>query len=117
MTEKITGTSGTVPDHRRHERLDLPVNTRGILKDANGNQLDVVVNDLSGGGAGLLSETPFDNDSFVELHLNGMAPISGRVARKFVEGMGIEFALKDQEKEKMGEEVRNFRLAVTRGQI
>jgi len=117
MTDKIAGSSGTVPDHRRHERLDLPANTRAILKDANGNELDVGVNDLSGGGAGLHTETPFDNDSFVELHINGMAPISGRVARKFVEGMGVEFDLKDQEKEKMEEEVRKFRLAVARGQI
>jgi len=46
-----------------------------------------------------------------------MAPISGRVARKFVEGMGVEFGLKDQKKEKMEEEVKNFHLAVTRGQI
>jgi len=34
-----------------------------------------------------------------------MAPISGRVARKFVEGMGVEFGLKDQEKEKMKSEI------------
>jgi len=117
MTDKIAGSSGTRPDHRRHERLDLPDNTRAVLRNADGVELEVGVNDLSGGGAGLKTETPFDNESFVELHINGMAPISGRVARKFVEGMGVEFDLKDQEKEKMEEEVRKFRLAVARGQI
>ena len=114
MTDKIRGSSGPRPDQRRHQRYDLPADTRAIVRDAYGNEHEVGVSDLSGGGAGLLMETPFDNHAFIELHMVGMAPVSGKVRRSYEEGMGVEFDLGDKEKKDMEEEIRKFRLAVAR---
>lgn len=114
MTGKIQGSGASPPEQRRYKRLDLPADTRAVLKDAGGNELDVGVMDLSGGGAGLSTDVPFENNAFVELHIEGMEPIPGRVARKYDEGMGVEFDLNEPAKKDMEEEIRNFRLTVAR---
>lgn len=114
MTDQIRGSSGAPPENRRHQRFNLPTNTRAFVRDAKGNDHPVRVNDLSGGGAGLAIETPFDNHAFIELHMVGMEPVSGKVRRKLTEGMGVEFDLSDKEKKDMEDEIRKFRLAVAR---
>ena len=47
--------------------------------------------DVSPGGAGLTVNEPIDNNAFVELHMEGMVTVPGRVARNFARGIGIEF--------------------------
>ena len=68
---------------------------------------------LSDGGAGLIVEGAFENDSFVELHLEGMGRIRGKIARSFVMGIGVKFNLSERKDNKeMEEELRKFRISV-----
>ena len=103
----------TPPEQRRHERVQLPEGFRATIRGEDGEEKEVTVTDLSDSGAGLIVDGMFENDSFVELHMEGMGRIQGKVARKFVEGIGVEFDFgvgrENKEKE---EELRKFRLAV-----
>ncbi len=114
MAEKIgTGLSPAL-NNRRHARTELPKNTRAVLKSADGTEQDVDILDISAGGAGLLVSETFENNAFVELHMEGMGSIKARVKRDFVEGIGVEFDLAGADRKKMEEEILAFRKAVAR---
>lgn len=101
------------PEQRRHERVDLPDDFRATIKDEDGEEKEVTVMDLSDGGAGLIVEGAFENDSFVELHMEGMGKIQGKVARSFAKGIGVKFEISEGEGDKeMEEELRKFRISV-----
>ena len=112
MTERIGRGLGPTTDHRRHVRTVLPKKTRAGLKDEDGTNHEVEVRDISAGGAGLLVDGVFDNDSFVEMHMEGLGEIKARVARNFIEGIGIEFDLSDPERNVVEAELRAFRNTV-----
>ncbi|NQU61495.1 MAG: PilZ domain-containing protein [Rhodospirillales bacterium] len=111
MAEKI---GGSPFDGRRHARHEVDQNLRATIKDEEGNEHEVIVQDISAGGAGLLVDGSFGNDAFVELHMEGVGKIPAKVARDFVNGIGVEFQLEDSKKEEMKEEIKKFRLAVAR---
>lgn len=46
--------------------------------------------------------------------MEGYGKISARVAREFVEGIGVEFEFDEPEKNDMEEELKKFRLSVAR---
>ncbi len=101
------------PDQRRHERVQLPEGVRATIKGEDGEEKEVTVKDLSDGGAGLIVDGAFENDSFVELHLEGMGRIQGKVARSFVLGIGVKFDLSERKgNEEMEEELKKFRISV-----
>lgn len=101
------------PEQRRHERVHLPEGVRATIRGEDGEEKEVTVKDLSDGGAGLIVDGAFENESFVELHMEGMGRIKGKIARKFVEGIGIEFDFSESEENKeMEEELRKFRISV-----
>ena len=112
MAEKITRGLGPALNKRRHARMELPKNTRAVLRNADGSEQDVDVLDISAGGAGLLVSDTFENNAFVELHMEGLGSIKARVARDFVEGIGVEFDLTGPERKKMEDELLAFRKAV-----
>ena len=66
------------------------------------------------GGAGLRVDQPIDNNAFVELHMEGMRTVPGRVARNFASGIGVEFDLGEGERKDMEKELIKFRIAVAR---
>ena len=101
-------------NQRRHARAELPKNTRAVLRNADGSEQDVDILDISAGGAGLLVSDTFENNAFVELHMEGIGSIKARVKRDFVEGIGIEFDLSGAEREKMEDELLAFRKAVVK---
>jgi len=111
MAEKI---GNNPPDFRRYPRHELGQEVPATIRDENGNEHHVTVQDISAGGAGLVVDGSFDNDSFVELHMEGVGKITAKVARDFVTGIGVEFQLEDSERMKMDEELRNFRKTVAR---
>ncbi len=115
MAEKIGRGLSPALNNRRHARTELPKNTRAVLTNADGSELDVDVLDISAGGAGLLVDETFENNAFVELHMEGIGSIKARVKRDFVEGIGVEFDLSGPDKEKMEEELLAFRKTVARG--
>ncbi len=115
MAERIrTGGLDPAFNQRRHARTELPKNTRAVLRKADGSEQGVDVLDISAGGAGLLVSETFENNAFVELHMEGIGSIKARVKRDFVEGIGVEFALTGAERKKMEEELLSFRKAVVK---
>ncbi len=112
MAEKVSKGLSPALNQRRHARMELPKNTRAVLRNADGSEQDVDVIDISAGGAGLLVSDTFENNAFVELHLEGLGSIKAKVRRGYVEGIGVEFDLTGPERKKMEEELRAFRKAV-----
>lgn len=117
MAEKIGRGLSPALNQRRHARTELPKNTRAVLRNADGSELDVDILDISAGGAGLLVDETFENNAFVELHMEGIGSIKARVTRDFIEGIGIEFDLTGPEQKKMEDELLAFRKAVAKGKF
>ncbi len=117
MIDKIGNGLSPATDHRRHARMNLPKNTRATLKGEDGTMHEVQVQDISAGGAGLMVDGAFENASFVELHMEGLGGIKARVARNFVEGIGIEFDISEPQQKDMEEELRAFRKTVAKGKF
>ncbi len=105
---------GPTGDKRRHERLAVRENFKATITGADGVEQDVRVMDISAGGAGLVVEGSFQNDAFVELHMEGYGKIPARVKREFMEGIGVEFELEGPQKDDMEEELKKFRLTVAK---
>ncbi len=112
MAEKVGRGLSPALNNRRHARTELPKNTRAVLRKADGSEQDVDILDISAGGAGLLVDDTFENNAFVELHMEGIGSIKAHVSRDFIEGIGIEFDLEESERKDMEEELRAFRKAV-----
>lgn len=112
----MTGRKGkvTFTEARRHPRQELPENVRVTITSEDGEKTEGTVMNISAGGAGLSVNKPIDNDAFVELHLDGLGTVPGRVARNFARGIGVEFELGERERKDMQEELIKFRKAVAR---
>ena len=112
--KKIGAPGGPIAEQRRHRRMEVPEHVTATIIGEDGVERDVTVKDLSAGGAWLIVDGSFENDDFVELHVEGYGKIPARVAREFVEGIGVEFELDEPEKNDMEEELKKFRLSVAR---
>ncbi len=104
--------AGPSGDQRRHERLEMPEHVKATIIGEDGVEQIATITDISAGGAGLAVDGPFENDAFVELHMEGYGKIPARVKREFVKGIGVEFQLGEPEKNDMEEELKKFRLSV-----
>lgn len=111
---KISTPGGPPTDQRRYQRTEVPEHLKATIIGEDGVEHDVTVKDLSGGGAGLIVDGSFENDDFVELHMEGYGKIPARVRREFIKGIGVEFELDGPGKEDMDEELKKFRLAAAR---
>ena len=111
---KITATGGPPGDQRRYQRTEVPEHVKATIIGEDGVELEVTVKDLSAGGAGLIVDGSFENDDFVELHMEGYGKIPARIKREFVAGIGVEFELDEPEKNDMEEELKKFRRAVAK---
>jgi len=98
-------------DLRRYPRLTVEEKLRAVLTGPDGTETEAVVSDISAGGAGLIVGANFHNETFVDLHMEGFGRVSARVARKFVQGIGVEFNLNEKERAEIKEELIKFRKA------
>ncbi len=105
---------GPTGDQRRHQRLEVREPFKATIIGEDGVEQNATVMDISAGGAGLAVDGPFENNAFVELHMEGYGKIPARVKREFLEGIGVEFELRGPEKNDMEEELKKFRLAVAK---
>ena len=116
--KKIAATGGPPGgppgDQRRYQRTEVPEHVKATIIGEDGVEHEVTVKDLSVGGAALIVDGSFENDDFVDLHMEGYGKITARVAREFVEGICVEFELDEPEKNDMDEELKKFRLSVAR---
>ena len=109
---------GKTTEKRRHARVPLPEGFRATIKGQDGVEKEVTVKDISDSGAGLRVDGKFENHAFVELHMEGLGTIPGRVTREFVEGIGIEFGSGEEKLSKeMEEELKKFRRTVARNKF
>ena len=92
----------------------MPKNARVTITGEDSGKTEGMIMDVSPGGAGLSVNEPIDNNAFVELHMEGMVTVPGRVARNFARGIGVEFGLRQQERIDMEEELIKFRKDVAR---
>ena len=98
-----------IGDKRRHPRysLDGRVRARYGEVEREGRLVDV-----SGGGALLDIDTPLDNDLFVELHLNELGRVPGRVVRGRENEIAVKFTVDDDEERRIAKKLKriNFNL-------
>ncbi|MCH7937494.1 MAG: PilZ domain-containing protein [Proteobacteria bacterium] len=116
--KKIAATGGPPGgppgDQRRYQRMEMPEHVKATITGEDGVEHEVTVKDISAGGAGLIVDGAFENDDFVELHMEGYGKIPARVKREFLEGIGVEFELGEPEKDDMEDELKKFRLTIAR---
>ncbi len=102
-------------EHRRNERLTVEEKLRAVITAEDGTTTEAFVQDISAGGAALVVGPNFFNETFVDLHMEGIGRVNARVARKFQQGIGVEFNINEKERQAMQEELKKFRKAGGRG--
>lgn len=91
---------------RRYERLRVNVPARTV---GPAGEQKSVVQDISETGAAIVTDsTIYENDQFVELHMEGYESKKGRIVREFAGGYAVAFEDEDVKK-KMAEEIEKFR--------
>ena len=77
------------PDEkRRHSRHPYGKPFRAVVGD---EVHEGTVEDISAGGAALLTNANLGNDVFIELHVDGVGELPSRVVRQFDQGVGVLF--------------------------
>jgi len=100
-------------ENRRYPRhiVDAPIRIR-----VGDNETDGVIHDISQGGAGIVCESMFENDMFVELQTEGSNPMTGRVIRHIQGGFALEFEGDNEVNQEALDEIAKFR-AIKGGDI
>jgi len=75
-------------EKRRHRRLTLD---RKVRVDIDGETVEGNSRNISGGGISITSKTHIPNDQFVQLHIDSVGDVEGRVVRNFDDGFAVEF--------------------------
>jgi hypothetical protein len=91
---------------RRHPRFAFRERVRAVTEDG---EYEGESQDISRGGVGLLIDATLDNRQFVELHIGDVGAVPGHVVRSYEGGVAVEFAVPEEEKERIEAEVRRFR--------
>ena len=97
---------------RRHARRAVSRPARAVAGD---RALTGTVTDLSAGGAALHLDSPAENldeDSSIDLYIEDMDPLPGRLARTFEDGIAVEFDLDEAEEERLLAEVMEIHNAL-----
>lgn len=97
MSEDTSGHKKRRPRHK----IKRPVRASG-----NGVERDGHVRDISGSGAALEIESAWDDDDLLDLDIDDIGEMSGRVARSFDDGIGVRFVdINDDEEEELVEDL------------
>ena len=64
--------------------------------------------DISGSGAALRSSVVLDNNTFVELHIEGVGDMEGRVARSYDGGFAIEFEVGGEQRQRLETAIASY---------
>lgn len=100
-----------LPDNKRqHERFDVHVASSGQVggRDFSGHVADISV----GGAAIIAPDVGYQNDQFVNLHMEGIGPARGYVRRQIPGGFAVQFAddeMSAEEQKRRDEAVAAFR--------
>ena len=97
MNDDISGHKQRRPRHK----IKKPVRASG-----NGIERDGHVRDISGTGAALEIESAWGDDDLLDLDIDDIGEMSGRVARSFEEGIGVRFVdINDDEEDELVEDL------------
>ncbi len=75
-------------DRRKHERYELK---RSVRAESAGQEAEGRVRDISASGVALNIDLNLSNNDFVQLHIDTVGDVQGRVARTFEGGIAIAF--------------------------
>ena len=64
--------------------------------------------DISGSGAALQSSVVLDNDTFVELHIEGVGNMEGRVARSYDGGFAVKFEVGAEQRQRLETAIASY---------
>ena len=92
-------------EKRRHPRHPLQTEVR---LEINGETVIGQSNDISMGGISINTSIDFDNNAFVQMHVETIGEMTGRVVRQFDEGVAVEFDENEEEKRRLEESLRNM---------
>ncbi|MDP7652625.1 MAG: PilZ domain-containing protein [Rhodospirillales bacterium] len=98
-----------IGDKRRHPRYPL----KGRVQARAGEvEHEGRLKDVSGGGALLDGIQPLENDLFVELHLEGLGRLPGRVVRGREDEVAVKFMVDEDEEMRIAKKLKriNFNL-------
>lgn len=103
-----SGPASTVAQRRRYPRTEISRPFRAAIPDSD-TELKGRTRDVSASGAALVSELNVPNDTFVELHMEGVGDVSARVVRSFEGGFAVAFELDDEERAALEAAIEKFR--------
>ncbi len=75
-------------DRRKCERYELK---KSVRAETGGREVEGHVRDISASGVALNIDLNLNNDDFVQLHINNVGDVQGRVTRTFEGGFAVEF--------------------------
>jgi len=75
-------------EKRRHSRHALDEH---VLVDFGDETVEGNCHDISNGGVSITSQTHVPNNSFVQLHMESVGDVEGRVVRNYDGGFAVEF--------------------------
>ncbi len=96
-------------DRRRHHRTAI---TRPVRAKSGAQEHLGATKDISVGGAALELDGKLEDEDLVELDIENMSPVSGRVARWFDDGFAIEFDIDEDEEARLLAEIAQMHDAI-----
>ena len=85
-------------DQRRHPRIAFKKSVQTRSKNA---RKKGSLKDISASGAAISVDLDVKKDDMVQIDIEDMSPLSGRVARSFDDGIAVEFDLDEDEEERL----------------
>jgi hypothetical protein len=101
--------SDDIGDKRRHPRYSFKGRVQARVGEV---EHEGRLKDVSGGGALLDDIKPLENDLFVELHLEGLGRLPGRVVRGRENEVAVKFMVDEDEEMRIAKKLKriNFNL-------
>jgi len=104
-------------DGRRFTRYSTDAKIRGV---AGKKKFEAQLRDVSASGAAIVVAPQeialFENNQFVELHMEGMGQRTGNIVRRIPDGYALEFDEDARQKEKIAEELEQFHRNLRQGE-
>jgi hypothetical protein len=91
-------TDGT--DKRRHKRIPTDRPARARLGE-DGDEFDIYLKDVSGGGAAFGADQDIPDDELLELEIDDVGVMAAEMSRSLDDGMAVRFVDIDEQEEEM----------------
>jgi hypothetical protein len=101
-------------EKRRHARHAVD---RAVNAVSGGRKHKGRLRDISASGAAIQTDGELDADAHVEIEIEDMEDLSGRVARSFDDGFAVEFELEDDDEDYLLDEIAALDDAIRREEM